>query len=385
MSHHPEAAKEAPASAAPLLDNLQVCRAFAAITVVMGHALHDAGVVAARRSVEAAGPGIDWTFGVDVFFVISGFIMVHVSGKDFARPGAAWQFLRRRLIRIVPLYWTLTTIVLVVGLLKPQLLAIPVGSFSYVVSSYLFIPEWRVGAPVPEIRPLLALGWTLNYEMVFYVALAGVMFLPVKRAIAVLTGLFAAAVTARFALDIQQTQLMFWSDPIILEFLMGCYLALARRAGWRLPAPAALLLAAIGIAGLIANSGSAAELRPLMVGLPALMLVAAAALGPTLPGSTPTRFAILLGDASYALYLCHPLFVRSLREAWLKLADPAWPLWLYALLCVALASLAAIPIHLLFERPATRLLQGKLQGRPQAQKGLVPGSPQAAAAASTGR
>lgn len=384
MSARQDIRKDTPSVAAPLLDNLQVCRAFAAITVVVGHALHDAGVVAARRGVEGPGFRIDWTFGVDVFFVISGFIMVYVSGRDFTRPGAAWHFLGRRLIRIVPLYWALTTIMLAVGLLLPQLLAIPVGSFQYVVSSYLFIPEWRVGAPVPEIRPLLALGWTLNYEMLFYVALAGVMFLPVRRAIAVLTLVFAVAVTGRFAFDIQQTQLMFWSDPIILEFLMGCYLALARRAGWRLSTPAALLLAAAGMAGLLANFGSAAELRPIMVGLPALMLVAAAALGPTLPRLAPTRFAILLGDASYALYLSHPLVIRTLREIWLKLADPAWPLWLYALLCVVVASLAAIPIYLLFERPITRLLQGKVRGRPVAHTDGAAGSSYAATA-SAGR
>jgi exopolysaccharide production protein ExoZ len=384
MSGHGDTPQSRPSTAAPLLANLQICRAFAAITVVIGHALHDAGVVAARRGTEAPAPDIDWTFGVDVFFVISGFIMVYVSGADFAKPGAAWHFLRRRLIRIVPLYWALTTIMLAVGLLLPHLLAIPVGSTQYVVSSYLFIPEWRVGAPVPEIRPLLALGWTLNYEMLFYVALAGVMFLPVKRAIAALTLLFASAVMARFTFDIQQTQLMFWSDPIILEFLMGCYLALAHRAGWRLPASAALVLAAIGIAGLLVNSGAATELRPLTVGLPALMLVAAAALGPTLPTGALTRLGILLGDASYALYLSHPLFIRSLREVWLKLADPAWPLWLYALLCVAVACLAAIPIYLLFERPVTRLLQGNARGRPEATKDIAAGSPQAAAA-STGR
>lgn len=384
MSARRDIRKDTPSAAAPLLDNLQVCRAFAAISVVIGHALHDAGVVAERRGVEGPGLGIDWTFGVDVFFVISGFIMVYVSGRDFTKPGAAWTFLRRRLIRIVPLYWTLTTIMLIVGLLLPQLLAIPVGSFQYVASSYLFIPEWRVGAPMPEIRPLLALGWTLNYEMLFYVTLAGVMFLPVRRAIAVLTLVFTAAVTARLTLPIQQTQLLFWSDPIILEFLLGCYLALARQAGWRLPAPAALVLAAAGIAGLLSNSGGTAELRPFMVGLPALMLVAAAALGPTLPKLAPTRFAILLGDASYALYLSHPLFIRSLREIWLKFADTAWSLWLYALLCVVAASLAAIPIYLLFERPMTRLLQGKAQRMPEAPQNLAAGSPQAATA-SAGR
>ncbi len=384
MSRRRDAPTAIPATAVPLLDNLQVCRAFAAITVVIGHALHDAGVVAAGRGVEAPGLKLDWTFGVDVFFVISGFIMVYVSGRNFAKPGAAWQFLRRRLIRIVPLYWALTTLLLITGLLLPQLLTIPVGSLSYIVSSYLFIPEWRVGAPVPEIRPLLALGWTLNYEMLFYVALAGVMFLPAKRAIAVLSVLFAAAVTARFAFDIQQTQLMFWSDPIILEFLMGCYLALARQAGWRLPAPAALLLAMAGIVGSVLNSGSAAELRPLVVGLPALMLVAAAALGPSLPRLAPTRIAILLGDASYALYLSHPLFIRSLREVWLKLADPAWPLWLYALLCTVMACLAAVPIYLLFEQPMTLLLQGKAKGRPEAPEDPATVSPQAAAV-STGR
>ena len=165
---------------------------------------------------------------------------------------------------------------------------------------------------------------------------------------------------------------------------MGCYLALARQAGWRLPASAALPLAMAGIAGLVLNAGSAAELRPLLVGIPALMLVAAAALGPTLPNSASTQFAILLGDASYALYLSHPLVIRSLREIWLRFADPGWPLWLYALLCVVAASLAAIPILLLFERQVTLLLQGRARGSSVTAKDLASGSSQAATA-STGR
>ena len=89
---------------------LQVLRAVAALTVVFGHAQHDA-LVSAMRAGQAftRNHALPWGAGVDLFFVISGFIMVHASERLFGREGAARAFMLRRLIRIVPLYWLLAT------------------------------------------------------------------------------------------------------------------------------------------------------------------------------------------------------------------------------------------------------------------------------------
>src|SRR5690606_35064881 len=102
-------------------------------------------------------------FGVDLFFVISGFIMVHVSRNQFARPGAPLDFVRRRLVRIVPLYWTMTTLMVAVVLLLPQSVDTATADPRQWIASYLFIPFERASDGM--MRPVLGLGWSLNYEM----------------------------------------------------------------------------------------------------------------------------------------------------------------------------------------------------------------------------
>ena len=83
---------------------------------------------------------LPWAAGVDVFFVISGFVMVHASRGLFARPGASGVFLARRLARIVPLYWGTTTLYLAVALAAPCLLNSALLEPWPVLASYLFIP-----------------------------------------------------------------------------------------------------------------------------------------------------------------------------------------------------------------------------------------------------
>jgi exopolysaccharide production protein ExoZ len=353
-------------AARTVLVNLQICRALAAVIVVIGHSLHDADTIAARAGIDALQSQFNWGFGVDVFFVISGFIMVHVSASDFATPGAPWRFFSRRLIRIVPLYWALTTVLFVGSFIAPHLLNVPLGGLAHAVKSYLFIPDWR--PDMSAVRPVMALGWTLNYEMLFYVLFAISMVLPLRAAIPILTLIFIDGVLAKTAFNIEQTQLSFWLDSLILEFLFGVYLALIYRAGWRLPALAAVALAALGVAclttGIIEAVGLDTDIHILRFGAPAAMLVAAATLAPTLPDSVLTRFGVRLGDASYALYLIHPFIIRPLREIWLRIAGPEWPLVGYSALCTIGAIVAAFALHIFLERPMTRALQKWFLQRP---------------------
>ncbi len=106
-------------------------------------------------------------FGVEIFFVISGFVMTHVAGEGAFSPGA---FAVRRIMRIVPLYWVCTLLVFAVALVAPALFKTTTADVKHLVLSLFFIP-----APDPQAasdwRPLFKLGWTLNYEMFFYAAL----------------------------------------------------------------------------------------------------------------------------------------------------------------------------------------------------------------------
>ena len=166
--------------------------------------------------------------GVDLFFVISGFIMVYSSEAIFGSPGASGTFLRRRLVRIVPLYWAAT--------------AFQCYLYYRFGGAEIYAPLWRnlisslFFLPIPRddgsVVPVLMVGWTLNFEMLFYVVFAlavtqrrmsAVIFTTVTLGSLVIFGLVAGP-----HLPIYIRHL---TNPLILEFLMGTWIAVALRAG----------------------------------------------------------------------------------------------------------------------------------------------------------
>ena len=333
-----------------MLTSVQVARAAAALLVLVFH-------VSQHMVLAIEAPGFrEITFGaggVDLFFVISGFIMVHTSADLFGRPGAWRIFLARRIARIVPLYWLLTSILLIGGLIAPQLLNVPFGDWQHILASYLFIPSLRGG---DEIRPVMALGWTLNLEMFFYVLFAGALLLPLRRGMIALALVISGLALAGALLKPAQVQLAFWTQQIILEFLFGCLLALVHRQGIRLPAASAVLLVALGFAGMfrfLGLDGQETIAPALRWGLPAALIVGGAALY----RGAPPRLALLLtglGNASYSLYLFHPFALRPLREVWVKLVGGALPLELYIALAMTAAALTSVLLYGCVERPIGR-------------------------------
>ena len=342
--------------------NIQALRAVAALMVVLAHAGHETETLAPRvgRAVVDLSM-VQLGAGVDIFFVISGFIMVYTSAGLYGRPGAPLQFLLRRFIRIAPLYWLLTTLLLAGALVAPQLLNVPIGDWQHVLASYLFIPSLRGG----DIRPVMALGWTLNLEMFFYLLFAATLLLPLRLGMACLALVLSGLALCGALFQPAQVQLAFWTQGIILEFLFGCLLALAYLKGARLPGPLAMLAVALGLAAMVKLPGfdEAPGWPPVLRwGVPALLVVAGAAL---YRGQAP-RLALLLagvGDASYSLYLVHPFALRPLRDIWTKLVGGALPLEVYVVCAVGFGVLVALATHRFMERPLLRVCQSWLKGR----------------------
>lgn len=349
----------------PKLVLLQVLRAVAALSVAMLHAQHDAATLA-ERAGGAFAPiaAFPWEAGVDVFFVISGFIMVHASAPLFATPGGGRTFLARRIARIVPIYWAVTTLYLAIALAVPEFLNREFLGGPYVVASYLFIPATR---PDGLVQPLYGLGWTLNYEMFFYALFALALGRSRRAAVLGLAAVLAALVAIGRALGPLPEPLRFWTDPIILEFVYGMGLGLIHAEGVRLgPVPRALLSIA-ALAMLVAVATRHGELatafRALAYGIPAAMLVAALAFGRgDGAGGRLARAGTAVGDASYALYLIHPFVIRAGREiVWRAgLAGLIGP-WTFVLLSLSGAVLASVAVYRLFERPATAWLRARLR------------------------
>ena len=342
------------------IQSIQILRAVAALGVVCLHICNEAQN---RLGVHNPLPGATiGAAGVDLFFVISGFIMVYASASMFGQPGAPLAFFKRRLIRIVPLYWAVTVATIGLFVVLKYTGAVEQLTAGTIASSFLFIPYAR---PDGEMFPVQTLGWTLNYEMMFYVIFAIALALPRRSALVVVLVLGAMAAVGS-AINLPQP-LAYWCDPIILEFCFGIAIAVAFRKGWRLPAAAVWGLIAVGVLALVAMSIALPGMsRPIRWGLPAAALVAAAALAEHGGASRRWLPLAILGDASYSLYLTHILVILLLPSVAYKLNIDV-RLYIATLVVGSLG--ASLTTYFLFERPVTRALQQWLISRPAAAEG----------------
>ena len=349
--------------------SVQILRAIAAGMVVVYHVQVD------LVSAAGATPGLPnltvGAAGVDIFFVISGFIMVYASERQFGAPGGWRSFLLRRIIRICPLYWAVTAFHVLVAMAAPGLFSTTFGP-AFILASCLF---WPVARPDGLIAPVVAQGWTLNFEMFFYLLLAAAMVAPRRRAVLVTS---VALVTFVLAGQVGGLPfpLSYWAHPIILDFVAGLLLGLAHREGLRLGPGAriglvlagvlAYLLAAPAPGDDILDSGA----RSFLVwGAPAVLIVAGAVLGePAARLGGAGRVLCFLGDASYALYLTHHIPIRAARRlaVWAGL-EPLALGWLYAGAILGVATLLAFVVLVAFERPVAAFLKARhpfAAGRP---------------------
>jgi peptidoglycan/LPS O-acetylase OafA/YrhL len=354
---------------------IQCLRAIAALMVVFAHARADAALQAARLGVgfppDAALP---WVAGVDLFFVTSGFIMVHASRDLFGAPGAGRVFLTRRLIRIAPLYWLVTVISLVVLLFAARAGRAAFPPVREILGSFAFVP-YQSGER-HELRPIAGQGWTLNYEMFFYVLFALFIRLPRHAAIVGVALMLALLVALGEGFRPQSAALSFWCDPIVLEFALGMGIAWGWAHGFRFSRVVAALLGVAAVVWLALDLDQiravpldAAEpngfWRVVGCGAPmALLFAAAVCVVP--PFSATSRVgarAAEIGDASYALYLFHPLSIILARKAYLAAnLDAALGLWPLVVADVAAALAVALAIHRFVENPMTRGLRRAFLG-----------------------
>lgn len=366
-----------PSSAATPLASVQILRALAALMVAFSHAQHDALVSANRAGVSFARSHLlPWDAGVDLFFVISGFIMVYASARHFGASGAAGSFLIRRSVRIIPLYWLLAGAYLVLASRFAGAGHLEQVGAAGAIASFLFWPfdVFRDG----HARPFYDLAWTLNYEMFFYLVFACFLGLERIKALIGIALAMAALVFAGLLWPGAPLPFRFWMQPIILEFVLGMALAEAYLRGFTLPRAAAGLLILAGLAVLVLDPMGAATkpenwitpndlIRLACWGLPMAAIMAgllfadyrSAHAGPL------TRFGVALGDASYALYLSHPFVIILWRKIWLAFGlDRYLGFWPMVATTCALCVLAALVTYRILEKPMTRWLGARLVPQP---------------------
>ncbi|WP_104666306.1 acyltransferase family protein [Ensifer adhaerens] len=322
---------------------IQYLRALAALGVVIFHAAERTGH---HFAIGAA--------GVDVFFVISGFIMWVISER---RPVSPLAFLRDRIQRIAPIYWLATAVMVVGGLagLFPNLV---LGN-AHVLASLLFVPMRSPSSG--EIWPVLVQGWTLNYEMFFYAVFAAALLLPRSRRLLAIAGCFSALVAIGFAVDSDSALFVTYTRPIILEFVAGMIVAEC----WlrhRIPgALSSLALVAIALSGFVALAVLRLPFDEFILGPLAVMLVLGT-LGLEAQGwFRPRRLPMLLGDASYSIYLWHTFAISVVVKACGMMGIR--PLT-SALLAAVAGTALGVFAYLLIEKPLTKRLRSGFFSRP---------------------
>jgi exopolysaccharide production protein ExoZ len=334
------------------LESVQMLRAIAALAVVFFH------IPLFRNG--------DW--GVDIFFVISGFIMAMVTAQS------GGHFFTKRVIRVVPLYWLGTLGVFAVALLLPSLLDNTTADVSGLLKSLFFIP-YQKGE---FVQPLLYLGWTLNFEMFFYALFAISMTISHRHRLLICSSLLLALVLAGHLVTFDALLAKFYTQQILAEFVlgMGCYAVYARTAVWRAYGPrngARVILILIGLAALLYMPFSAHLTeslgRGLAWGLPAAVIFLAVVHG--LSGVHLPGWVVLIGDASYSLYLFHPYVLKVFNKVFHVFDAPGALAYLMTPVSIILCCIVAIGIYRLVELPMTHWLRAifidrrKLPNRPQ--------------------
>ncbi|CAJ0792488.1 hypothetical protein LMG19083_02299 [Ralstonia psammae] len=341
---------------------IQALRGFAALYVVVFHS----GLALAHADI----PALAWLtthvikrghVGVDVFFVISGFIIAWVAILGPRGPEPAGEFLVKRAFRLAPPYWLMS--VLHSTWLNPV-------SAGVLLTSLAFVPQANVDAPYFGY-PALYVGWSLNYEVFFYALCAVGLALFGRRALALVAlALFTMTIIVPFwhsgvvqrspeALYVWATPLQAMAaSPLVLEFLLGAGLAWLYAAHRHRLTPAfARVLMAVGVATFVMSVvGPVPKFDLLARGLPAgALLIGMVAMEHCGELRVP-RTGVWLGELSYALYLVHPSVIEATHRLVGRLA-PEWICTQLMLFSVnlALTLVLAVMLHRYVERPSIAL------------------------------
>lgn len=354
------------------LDGIQMLRAFAVASVAWLHAGQMTQKLRSGRPLPDLGIS-----GVDLFFVISGFILCLLTLRDKQQtPGlrTSWNFLQRRIARIFPIYWIFGAPMIVhwshhgwqeAKSYLPGLFLLP--SYSY-----------------PDLKVLANFGWTLVFEMFFYLALAVILLVTVRRAPQVLIGTLVLFIAAGELIGIHRPLLNVMGNPMLLEFAFGGAVALLYSrigSGYRFAGSLVVGLGCAGLALLAATNwswiapfpyqilrGEDVLARALTWGLSCALLVAGVVLlGPSLQ-SAFGKISVILGNASYSTYLLSgfalPLLDRQFIAAAARhVSVSVWTAGALQTGIVAALLLVGVIFYQLVERPliqwSYRLLSGE--------------------------
>jgi peptidoglycan/LPS O-acetylase OafA/YrhL len=295
-----------------------------------------------------------WTFGaigVPIFFFISGLVMIISTVPLPVNARGAVQFFRRRIIRIVPLYWAVTLGKVVIAISLPFLIYHNHFDPIYALKSLLFIPAFNTEG---EVRPIHGVGWTLYYEMFFYLAFAGAMacrLRPVWSVSILLVALYLSGYLWPPTTPIDIVLTNSFNLCFVLGMLLGQLVVTDRDQSRRVrgAAMACTLLLSISV---VARPSWVESISPIDVWVVIVALLAMLCIRVAVPARA--QLFVRLGDSSYALYLLHPLICPAFIIFFSKLVGAGTPAWPIAMAVAATIWVSHV-FHVLIERRLTAM------------------------------
>lgn len=296
--------------------------------------------------------------GVDIFFVLSGFLMWITTSKKAVSP---LSFILNRLMRIVPLYWMLTIGAGLVVLLSPSLLKHTVFEISHFIASLAFFPALNPAYLNSDdkaviITPLLVPGWTLNYEIFFYIIFAATLFFPQRLRLLLVVLVFCAVALAGQMFSNVSPAVQFYSNPIISEFVMGIGVAILVQRLWLLNVRwatvvtlvATVLMMIVSYKGLMVN-------RAIAFGIPAALIVYGLCCLELNIRAINSNCLRMIGDASYSLYLTHVFTLVLCRLIFQRIYETHSLITelIFIILCLCLSLAVGVLTYHLYEKPVS--------------------------------
>lgn len=315
------------------LSSLQAARGLAALLVV---AFHSMFINAKYIQGDSITPDffVYGQTGVDLFFALSGFVMIIAFRNKFGFRGEILNFLKGRFFRIYPTYWVYFFAVLLVFTIKPEMVNNSQNGDSNLLSSFLLLPE--------ESAPLVMVAWSLTHELWFYLVFALILQLQIKYVSVSLMAWLLAIVFASFFIPATGAPyLRIITHEFSIEFILGALAAIAYLKVVHRPALKKLLpvlLAASGITSLLyaflgETVGSADVIqaisleRAFLVGGGYALLLLACALQEFISRKRAPRMLAFFGDISYSMYLSHILTLSVCGRVWSMLGYASAGTW----------------------------------------------------------
>lgn len=286
----------------PKLKLIQILRGFAALVVVLLHVNQSTKFYLNINWLN--GIFIGGWFGVDFFFVLSGFIMVYIHHKDLENRKNIISFFKKRFIRIFPVYWFIASIYLFFLFYTSKL--VWSNDYIYIIKSYLLLPS--------SISPFLGVAWSLVYECFFYFIFGLGLFLGLKiMKYILITWLILIIVFSFFT---SQSNPTFIFNNFILEFLFGCivgyHFVYNKNKFSNKPKififSGLIILVCMYIFTLFTEFAIKSSIESRFgYGIASALIIFGAANFNSIKDNKINNILLKFGDASYTLYLIHPI------------------------------------------------------------------------------